>query len=47
MLFFKFKNRQLRPAGNSTNLRKTAVVATSYAGFQAFWAMAVTWWTQI
>ncbi|WP_342311712.1 hypothetical protein [Lactiplantibacillus pentosus] len=47
MLFYEFKCYQLRPTGNSASYRKPSVVATSYTGFQAFWAMAGTWWTQI
>ncbi|WP_245117385.1 hypothetical protein [Lactiplantibacillus pentosus] len=43
----KFKSCQLRPAENSASYRKRAVIGSSYAGFQAFWAMAGTWWTQI
>ncbi|WP_231122386.1 hypothetical protein [Lactiplantibacillus pentosus] len=40
VLVSKFKSGQLRPAGNSASKRKFAVVAFSYAGFQAFCAMA-------
>ncbi|WP_260202441.1 hypothetical protein [Lactiplantibacillus pentosus] len=47
MPVFKFKSYQLRPAGNSASSCEFAVVDASYAGFQAFWAMAGTWWTQI
>ena len=47
VLFSKFKSYQLRPAGNKASYCKLSVVAASYAGFQAFWAMAGTWWTQI
>ena len=47
MLFSKFKSRQLRPAGKSASYRKFSVVDASYAGFQAFWAMAGTWWTDL
>ena len=43
----KFKSGQLRPAGNSASYRKHTLVDASYAGFQAFWAMAGTRWTQI
>ncbi|WP_260199251.1 hypothetical protein [Lactiplantibacillus pentosus] len=47
MPFFKLKSRQLRPAGNSASYRKLAVADASYTGFQAFWAMAGAWRTQI
>ncbi|WP_260210509.1 hypothetical protein, partial [Lactiplantibacillus pentosus] len=36
MTVLKFKSCQLRPAGNSADLGKTAVVATPYTGLQAF-----------
>ncbi|AYG37122.1 hypothetical protein CFI14_00980 [Lactiplantibacillus pentosus] len=36
MIKFKVKNGQLRPAGNSASLRKSAVVVASYTGLQAF-----------
>ncbi|WP_342312439.1 hypothetical protein [Lactiplantibacillus pentosus] len=47
MSVLKVKSSQLRPAGNGASYRKRAVIGSSYAGFQAFWAMAGTWWTQI
>ncbi|WP_342312514.1 hypothetical protein [Lactiplantibacillus pentosus] len=47
MPIYKFKSGQLRPAGNKASWCKPAIMSTSYAGFQAFCAMAGTWWTQI
>ncbi|RMW45574.1 hypothetical protein D6U18_11840 [Lactiplantibacillus pentosus] len=41
MPVLKFKNSQLRTAGSSANYRRHAVIGLSYAGLQAFWAMAV------
>ncbi|AYJ42402.1 hypothetical protein EFP25_04020 [Lactiplantibacillus pentosus] len=42
MLFSKFKCCQLKLAGNGASYWKLAVVGSSQAGFQAFWALPRT-----